>query len=68
MTRTASGVRRHLCQDCWPLKPGAVSSQRLRRSQSQGARGGPNSGNFLELVSKVLGCAYASYFTDNKAC
>ena len=38
MTRTASGVRRHLCQDCWPLKPGAVSSQRLRRSQSQGAR------------------------------
>jgi len=47
---------------------GAVSSQRLRlrRNQSQGARGGPNSGNFLELVSKVLGCAYASYFTDNK--
>ncbi len=45
---------------------GAVRSQRLRRSQSQGARGGPKSGNVLELVSKLLCCAYASYFTENK--
>jgi len=43
---------------------GAVSSQRLR--QSQGARGRPNSGIFLELISKLLCCAYAGYFTGSK--
>ena len=36
-------------------------SQRLRR------RKGPNSGIFfLELASKLLYCAYASCFTENK--
>jgi len=43
----------------------AVSSQHVR--QSQGARGGPNSGIFFfELVSRLLCCAYASYSTENK--
>jgi len=38
----------------------------LAQSKSRG-KGKPNSGNFFELVSRLLCCAYASYITENKA-
>ena len=46
----------------------AVSTQRmrLRPSQSQGARGSQTVAIYLELVSRLLCCAYASYSTENK--
>ncbi len=37
-----------------------------RESQSQGARGSQTLAFFLELVSRLLCCAYASYSTENK--
>ncbi len=40
-------------ESCW---------RSLRRSQGEGQ----TLANFLELVSKLLCCAYASYFTENK--
>ncbi len=41
--RSKFGVAFAQQESCWR----EVSSQRLRQSQSQGARGGPNSGNFF---------------------
>ena len=46
---------------------GAVSSQWLRRCHSQETKGGPTSGNVLELVSTLLCCAYASCFTGHES-
>ena len=42
--RSNFGVAFAQQESCWRSQQSAVSSQRLRRSQSQGARGGPNSG------------------------
>ena len=44
---------------------GAVSSQRLRQSQSQGATGSQTLAIFLEQVGRLLCCACASYSTEN---
>ena len=53
---------------------GEVSSQRLRRGQGQGQGQGQGATEsqtlafFLQLVSRLLCYASASYFTENKAC
>ncbi len=51
-------------ESCWRSQQSASASKSKSRGKRQGE--GQTLAIFLELVSKLLCCAYASYFTENK--
>jgi len=61
--RSKFGVAFAQQESCWRSQQSAVSVCVCVEVKGQG---GQTLASFLELVSKLLCCAYASYFTENK--